>query len=95
VIVPPRANTDLILDRNFITKQPAPYGDCLLDTTVNSSLSAQYFDYIVKKKVKPTQKSIAFPSAYNIRPKIIKIQFEMKEKTLWAGRSFRRLRIIN
>ena len=51
MIVPPRANTDLIVDRNFITKQPAPCGDCLLDTTVNSSLSAQYFDYTLFKKI--------------------------------------------
>jgi hypothetical protein len=45
-----RANTDLIVDRNFITKQPAPYGDCLSDTSRSSTFSSQYFDYIVKAK---------------------------------------------
>jgi hypothetical protein len=43
-----RTNTDLIVDRNFITKLSAPYGDCLDDTSSSSKFTSQYFDYIVK-----------------------------------------------
>ena len=39
--------TDLIVRRNFINKLPSPYGNCLKDTTINSSFSSVFFDYIV------------------------------------------------
>ena len=43
-----RTNTDLIVDRTFTYKQPAPYGDCLADTSKSSSFSSLYYDYIVR-----------------------------------------------
>ena len=41
-------STDLIVNRNFITKLPAPYGNCLQDTSKSSTFSSKYFDYIVR-----------------------------------------------
>ena len=43
-----RTETDIIVDRTFVYKQPEPYGDCLVDTSKKSSFNSQYFDYIVK-----------------------------------------------
>ena len=40
--------TDIIISRNFNSKLPSPYGDCLLDTSSKSSFSSIYFNYIVK-----------------------------------------------
>ena len=41
-------STDLIVNRNFISKLPAPYGNCLQDTSQSSTFSSKYFDYIVR-----------------------------------------------
>ena len=48
ILVPSGAETDLIINRNYITKLASPYGDCLDDTSENSSFTSQYFDYIVR-----------------------------------------------
>ena len=40
--------TDILINRDFLTKLPQPYGDCLQDTSNSSSFSSPYFDYIVK-----------------------------------------------
>ena len=42
------AETDLIISREFITKLPKPYGDCLEDTSQNSSFNLKYFKYITQ-----------------------------------------------
>ncbi len=56
LLVPPGAETDIIINRNFVSKLPFPYGDCLEDTSENAKFSSPYFDYIVKKlKVNYTQ----------------------------------------
>ena len=44
------SDTDIIVSRNFISKLPAPYGDCLDDTSSSSTFSSTYFDYIVRNK---------------------------------------------
>ena len=46
--VPAGAETDIIINRNFIKTLPSPYGDCLDDTTVNSTFNSAFFDYIVR-----------------------------------------------
>jgi hypothetical protein len=42
------SSTDFIVRRNFITKLPSPYSNCLADTTSTSTFTSFYFDYIVK-----------------------------------------------
>ena len=44
------SDTDIIVNRNFISKLPARYGNCLDDTTSSSTFSSTYFDYIVRNK---------------------------------------------
>jgi hypothetical protein len=39
--------TDLIVRRDFIMKLPSPYGNCLKDTTNNSTFNSVFFNYIV------------------------------------------------
>ena len=43
-----RTSTDLIVNRNFLRKLPAPYGNCLEDTSSSSAFHSEYFDYIVR-----------------------------------------------
>ena len=43
------SETDLIVNRNFISKIEAPHGDCLKDTSKESKSSSFYFDYLVRK----------------------------------------------
>ncbi len=40
--------TDIKVNRNFVTKLDAPYSKCLKDTTRTSTFTSTYFDYIVK-----------------------------------------------
>ena len=40
--------TDIKVNRNFVTKQAAPYSKCLKDTTSTSTFTSTYFDYLVK-----------------------------------------------
>jgi hypothetical protein len=42
------AETDLIVNRNFISKLEFPYGDCLKDTSSKTVFTSYYFDYLVK-----------------------------------------------
>lgn len=39
--------TDIKISRNFISKLPYPYGDCLDDTSASSKFNSQFFSYIV------------------------------------------------
>ena len=48
LLIPPGAETDIIINRNFISKLPAPHGNCLEDASINSTFSSPYFDYIVR-----------------------------------------------
>jgi hypothetical protein len=41
--------TDLIVRRVFIMQLPSPYGNCLKDTTSNSTFDSVFFNYIVNK----------------------------------------------
>ena len=41
-------DTNLIVNRNYVTYLGYPYGDCLEDITENSAYSSKYFDYIVR-----------------------------------------------
>jgi hypothetical protein len=42
------SSTDFIVRRNFITKMPSPYSNCLADTSNTSTFTSFYYDYIVK-----------------------------------------------
>jgi hypothetical protein len=44
------AETDFIISRNFVTKLPDPYGNCLDNTNSNSSFNSEIFDYIVRNQ---------------------------------------------
>ena len=56
LLIPPSSESDIIINRNFVSKLPLPHGDCLEDTSGNSKFSSPYFDYIVKiLKVNYTQ----------------------------------------
>jgi hypothetical protein len=51
------SETDLIINRNFITKLPSPYGNCIADTSSTSKFDSVFLDYIVKtKKIEYSQK---------------------------------------
>jgi hypothetical protein len=42
------AETDIVVNRNFVSKLETPYGDCLKDVSNSSTFSSFCFDYIVK-----------------------------------------------
>ena len=46
-LVSPGADTDIIINRNYVKKLPPPHGYCLEDTSLNSKFNSPYFDYIV------------------------------------------------
>ena len=41
------SETDLIVRRNFVNMLPSPYGNCLSDSSTNSTFHSTYFDFIV------------------------------------------------
>lgn len=57
ILVPVGFDTALNVKRKFTSRLPKPYGNCLDDTSNQSSFSSFYFDFIVKTKSIPyTQK---------------------------------------
>ena len=51
------SETDFIVRRNFITKLPFPYGNCIADTSSTSTFDSIFLDYIVNtKKIVYSQK---------------------------------------
>ena len=48
ILISPSSDTDIIINRNFLSKLPQPHGYCLEDTSLTSKYNSPYFDYIVR-----------------------------------------------
>ena len=50
ILISAGAETDIKINRNFVSKLGAPFGNCIKDTSSSSQFSSKYFDYIVNQK---------------------------------------------